>query len=416
MGNVTRKIGLSLGADICWPICYEEIVKRLDLAIPVGGDTVTFEIDRVTIEPFNLRQGVKYDVVIDRLTHWYHTSREWIKKALIMDGLYVFNNPWSVQSMEKHTTYCAMMHLGMPIPETWMLPPKSYEQLPDLQPTLRRYARLFDLGAVGQKIGYPMFMKPYDGGGWKAVSKIKDEKALRATYEESGKYVMHLQQAVDPFDRFVRCIGLGPQTTLVKYDPDAPLHNRYTMERDFVTAEERSLLEDICLTINSFFGWDFNSCESLRRDGTWYPIDFANPCPDSQVTSLHYHFPWIVKSNIKWSIFCAATRRKFRKNLDWEPFYEIAARDIPVREKIAGYAKIARDRYEADRFGEFCDQHLGHLDEVADQFFGTSTAKDAVRKKVEALFPAHEVEPFTDLFFQRIQLWRSHQAAQKVAS
>jgi len=204
------------------------------------------------------------------------------------------------------------------------------------------------------------------------------------------------------------------RTTL--YDPGAPLHDRYRMEIDFLDKENRSLLEDITLTINSFFGWDFNSCEALLKDRVWHPIDYANACPDSQVTSLHYHFPWIVKSNIKWSIFCAATKRKFRKNLDWEPFYEIAARDIPVREKIAGYAKIARDRYEADRFGEFCDQHLGHLDEVAHEFFGTSTCKDAVRKKVEALFPAHEVEPFTDLFFQRIQLWRSHQAAQKVAS
>ena len=58
-----------------------------------------------------------------------------------MDGLYVFNNPWSVQSMEKHTTYCAMMQLGMPIPETWMVPPKAYEPTPDLEPTLTRYAQ-----------------------------------------------------------------------------------------------------------------------------------------------------------------------------------------------------------------------------------------------------------------------------------
>src|SRR5262245_40154555 len=121
MAHVTRRIGLSLGADICWPICYEEILKRLDLAIPMAGDTVRFEVDRVTIEPFDLRQPCKYDVVVDRLTHWYHTSREWIKKSVIMDGLYVFNNPWSVQSMEKHTSYCAMMHLGLPIPTTWMV-------------------------------------------------------------------------------------------------------------------------------------------------------------------------------------------------------------------------------------------------------------------------------------------------------
>src|SRR5678815_3298784 len=159
MANVTRRIGLSLGADLCWPICYEEILERLDLAVPDGADTVRFEVDRVTIEPFDLRQPCRYDVVIDRLTHWYHTSREWIKKAVIMDGLYVFNNPWSVQSMEKHTSYCAMMKLGLPVPETWMLPPKRYEPLPDLQVTLERYAQLFDLGNIGETVGYPMFMK-----------------------------------------------------------------------------------------------------------------------------------------------------------------------------------------------------------------------------------------------------------------
>jgi hypothetical protein len=302
-----------------------------------------------------------------------------------------------------------MMRLGMPIPDTWMLPPKSYEQLPDLRPTLQRYAKLFDLGWVGQQVGYPMFMKPYDGGGWKAVTRIPDEKKLRATYEESGKLVMHLQAAIEPFDRFVRCVGLGPQTTLVRYEPSAPLHDRYTMDRDFVADEDRSVLEDITLTINAFFGWDFNSCESLRRDGQWYPIDFANPCPDSQVTSLHYHFPWLVKANLRWSIFVAATKKKFRRTLDWEPFYQIADRDLPYRERLAAYARLARERFEADRFEEFCAKHLAHLDEVAWEFFGTDVCKDAVRKKVAALYPAHEVEPFTELFYGRIQKWRSDQ-------
>ena len=34
VAEITRTIGLSLGADICWPICYEELVRRLDLADP----------------------------------------------------------------------------------------------------------------------------------------------------------------------------------------------------------------------------------------------------------------------------------------------------------------------------------------------------------------------------------------------
>ena len=48
MAHITRQIGLSLGADICWPICFEAILKRLDLAIPDGEGTLGFEASRVT--------------------------------------------------------------------------------------------------------------------------------------------------------------------------------------------------------------------------------------------------------------------------------------------------------------------------------------------------------------------------------
>ncbi len=413
MARVTRKIGLSLGADICWPICFEEIVKKLDLSIGWKGDTVGIEVDRVSIEPFDLRQPSKYDVVLDRLTHWFHPSREWIKKAILMDGLYVLNNPWAVQSMEKHTTYCAMMHLGMPIPDTWMIPPKSYEPSADLQPTLKKYAKLFDLGDVGKKIGYPHFLKPFDGGGWKGVSKIDDEATMRKRYDESGKMLLHAQKAVHPFDKFIRCIGFGPMTKIVRYDPDAPLHDRYTMDKDVVSKDDAQLLRDTTLTINAFFGWDFNSCEALSKGGVWYPIDFANPCPDSQVTSLHYHFPWVVIANIKWSIYCAVTKKRMRRTLDWEPFYDIAAkRDMPYRERLRAYAKIAEERFETARFEEFCAKHLKNVDAAAWEFLGTPVAKDAVRQKVAALFPKHEVDTFTDLFWSRIQTWRNDQKAQ----
>ena len=35
--NASEPLVLSLGADICWPICYEELIRRLDLAIPLTG-------------------------------------------------------------------------------------------------------------------------------------------------------------------------------------------------------------------------------------------------------------------------------------------------------------------------------------------------------------------------------------------
>jgi hypothetical protein len=411
MAEVTRRIGLSLGADLCWPICFEEILKKWSPAFRIGDDLVRFEVKRVTIEPYDLKKPCPYDIVLDRLTHWYHVSREWIKKAVIMNDLYVLNNPWSVQSMEKHSTYCAMMRLGLPIPETWMVPPKEYEPAADLQVTLERYAQLFDLGQVGARVAYPFFMKPYDGGAWVGVSKIKNEQELKEAYDRSGKRIMHLQKAIDPYDLFVRCLAVGPQVRFLRYDPDAPLHDRYRLDRDFLSAGEQELLADMTLTINSFFGWDFNSCEVLRKEGVHHPIDFANACPDSQVTSLHYHFPWLVKAKLRWTLFCTSTRRPMRKTLDWTPYYAISDRNLPYREALAAYAAVARDRFDQERFDEFSYEYMSDLDEIAWEFFGTEKAKEAVRLKVAALFPSHEHEPFTELFWERIQMWRRDQAA-----
>ena len=169
--------------------------------------------------------------MVDRLTHWYSTSREWIKKAVLMDGLYVFNNPWAIQSMEKHTSYCAMMRLGMPDPrdvdgaaQDLRAPARPRDDARSATPSCSTSAR------SATRVGYPLFMKPYDGGGWAGVRRIDDEAALRKAYDESGTLSVAPATAVEPHDLFVRCIGLGPQTRLVRYDPSAPLHDRYTMD------------------------------------------------------------------------------------------------------------------------------------------------------------------------------------------
>jgi hypothetical protein len=360
----------------------------------------------VTIEPFDLAQQVRYDVLLDRLTPWYHTSREWIKKAIVQNDLYVLNNTFTLQSMEKHTSYAAMLRLGLPVPKTYLLPPKEYAPQPDLHMTLSSYARMFDLAEVGDAVGYPAYLKPYDGGAWRGVSRVENHHDLQRAYDESGSEIMHLQEAIEPFDLFVRTLAVGPQINVMRYEPAAPIHDRYKVEFGFVTPQEESLLADMTLTINSFFGWDFNSCEALRRDGTFHPIDFANANPDSQVTSLHYHIPWLVKAKIRWSLYVAATRRRMRHHPDWTPFFLVADSDMPYREKLTAYAEIAHERYETERFWDFCAKNLQHLDEVAWEYFGTMRAKEAVRRKVAVIFPEHEIEEFTEHFWGLLQFWR----------
>ena len=407
MPTSTRRIGLSLGADLCWPAAFEDLIELLDLDLPVSDGRVRFSVDRVTVEPFDLQYTPRYDVVIDRLTHWFMTSREWIKKIALMDEVYVLNNPWSIQSMEKHTSYVAMMRLGMPIPKTWLVPPKEYKDEGDTRVTVRRYNRLFNLGQVGEQVGYPAFLKPYDGGGWVGVSRVSDPASLHQAYDKSGTRVHHLQAAVEDWDVFVRGIGVGPQVLLAKYDPGQPLHGRYVPASKVLDGEEAWRARAITRVINAFFGWDFNSCEMLRAKGTLHPIDFANACPDSQVTSIHYYFPELVKSLLRWTLFCAATKRKPVLNLDWRSFFEIADTDAPFDHKLMQYDRLAQTHFDMPAFEAFCIDHLGHLDAVAHEYFATERFRTVVREKTASLFPAHEVEPFSNHFYELVQKWRA---------
>ena len=118
-------IGLLLGTEEDWPKAFEEIVRRVGPVEGTGGTRHAFDCERITIEPFNLRDRPRYNLVIDRLAYWYYVPREWLKKVALMNGVYLLNSPFTFQSMEKHAAYCAMMRLGLKVPETVLVPYKN---------------------------------------------------------------------------------------------------------------------------------------------------------------------------------------------------------------------------------------------------------------------------------------------------
>jgi hypothetical protein len=126
-------IGLLLATEEDWPSAFEALLGRLG-PIRHGGETHELSAARITNEPFDLRSKPHYTLVIDRLSWWYDLPREWLKKIALLDRCYLLNNPFTFQAMEKHAAYCAMMRLGLHVPETWLLPHK-------LPPTTRATCR-----------------------------------------------------------------------------------------------------------------------------------------------------------------------------------------------------------------------------------------------------------------------------------
>ena len=148
-------IGLLLGTEEDWPRAFEELVRRLGAVRHPDGTPHTLRTERITIEPFELRDRPRYDLVIDRLAYWYYHPREWLKKVALMDDVYLLNSPFTFQSMEKHAAYCAMIRLGLKVPDTWLVPPKDPLDNARWVYTSSKYNRAFDLDAIADPGGLP---------------------------------------------------------------------------------------------------------------------------------------------------------------------------------------------------------------------------------------------------------------------
>ena len=106
--------------------------------------------------------------------------------------------------------------------------------------TSARYNQPFDLDAIAEQIGYPLYMKPYDGGAWRGVSRISNPAELHAAYDESGEMLMHLQKAIEGYDVFARSLSIGAETMVMRFRPDQPMHLRYAVDHNFLAPRDRS--------------------------------------------------------------------------------------------------------------------------------------------------------------------------------
>jgi hypothetical protein len=399
-------IGLLLGTEEDWPTAFEAIVRRMGDVTDSEGRAHAYDVERLTIEPFNLRATPRHELVIDRLAYWYYHPREWLKKIALTHDAYLLNSPFTFQSMEKHAAYCAMMRLGLKVPDTVLIPYKNPPEHTKYAYTASKYNQPFDLDAIAEELGYPLFMKPYDGGAWVGVSQIRNAAELHKAYDESGQRLMHLQKAVDGYEVFARSLSIGAETMVMHFDPDQPMHARYSVDHNFLDAKTGEDAVTIGRLVNAFFRWEFNSCETLVRDGVLYPIDYANACPDVALTSLHYYFPWAMKALVKWSVFTTVTGRRPRYDLDTRNYFDIADRtDLSYDEKLASYRTLADSYFEVDRYADFCASRLAHLDEVVLDWVRGSDFDRLLVDTVQSTFPAHEHDHFIAHYRGLLEAW-----------
>lgn len=324
---MVKKVGILFGMEDTFPWAFIDRVNELGegkiIAEPVSIDKVQQGID------------YGYHVIIDRISQEVPFYRAYLKNASLM-GTAVINNPFWWSADEKFFNNCLSIQLGVPVPKTILLPSKSR---PDdtTEKSFRNLKAPLDWDYIFNYIGFPAYMKPHSGGGWKSVYKVENPDDLFAKHEETGQLVMMLQEEI-VFEDYYRVYCLGQKYVhIMPYEPRNAFHERYVTSPKTTGEEHKKLMKtihDYTIKLNQALGYDFNTVEFAVRDGVPYAIDFCNPAPDADVNSVGQHnFDWIVEHSAKFAIEKAKSHKTSQNNTSWGTFIREAA--TPVKSKPA---------------------------------------------------------------------------------
>jgi hypothetical protein len=236
-----------------------------------------------------------YDVIVDRISHDVVCYQPWLKLAA-MYGTRVVNDPfWRIVD-DKFFNAGLAARLGVAVPKTVLLPSKSYGD--DTTAESLRNLRLVDWDALVRELGFPMFLKPHWGGGWRDVSRVDSLAGLHAAYDRSGRLTMIAQEGI-AWTQYVRCIVIGREHVQpALWDPRLSHFDRYKRAAEQMDPLDRALEARVvrdALTITRALGYDMNTVEFAVRDGVPYAIDYMNSAPDFDISSLgDAHFAWVV--------------------------------------------------------------------------------------------------------------------------
>lgn len=311
---MAKKIGILFGMEDTFPWAFIDKVNEL------GKGKFTAEAVRID----KLEQGADYGyaVIIDRISQDVPFYRAYLKNAALI-GTYVINNPFWWSADEKFFNNCLMTQIGIPVPKTILLP--SSERPEDTSETsFRNLAFPLDWDYIFNYVGFPAYMKPHDGGGWKSVFRVDSPEDMWTKLKETDQLVMMLQEEI-VFDDYYRVYCLGKKYVhIMPYAPTNPHHLRYAATPKTQGKELEKLLKTIkeyTIKINEALGYDFNTVEFAVRDGIPIAIDFCNPAPDADKNSVgDENFEWIVEHSAKLAIEKAKEYKPGKPNIHWGGF------------------------------------------------------------------------------------------------
>ncbi len=281
-----KTVGILVGREKTFP---QALIDRINER---GGGEVVAEY--VEVGGVRLDQKLRYDLIIDRISHEVPFYRAFLKRCAL-EGTQIINNPFWWSADDKFFNYSLAVKLGVAIPKTSLLPQKDYIEGITSE-SLRNLEFPLDWQGIVDYVGMPAIIKPFDGGGWKNVSRVNSIEELWQVYDTTGTLCMTLQEFI-AFDQFVRCYCIGQEEVMIMpYDPRKPYLSgeQYIQDPNYLSPELAERITNDVRTLCRALGYDINTVEFAIKDGIPYAIDFMNPAPDAELASVgEFYHNWV---------------------------------------------------------------------------------------------------------------------------
>jgi glutathione synthase/RimK-type ligase-like ATP-grasp enzyme len=309
-GVAVKKVGIIFGMETTFPPALVDKINSFN-----NGDV---KAELASIGEVRMAEPSPYDVIIDRISHDIPFYRGYLKNAAL-SGSIIINNPFWWSADDKFFNFALGTKLGVAIPKTVLLPHKHHPA-GTTGASMRNLEYPMPWDSIFTYVGFPAFLKPFDGGGWRDVYKVSSPNEFFDAYDQTRTLCMTLQTAVN-FKEYFRCYCVGQEKVhIMQYDPSAPFHERYVKNPAPVDPKLLDRVERDCLTLCRALGYDLNTVEFACEDGIPYAIDFMNPAPDADVSSVgQANFDWIVNQVAELAI------EKARKHTGKAPEYRWSA-------------------------------------------------------------------------------------------
>lgn len=307
-----KKVGLLVGREESFP---EELADRINER--GKGETVA---EFITVGGVRAVESRRYDLIIDRISHEVPFYRGFVKRCAL-EGTIIINNPFWWSADDKFFNFSLAVKLGVAVPKTVLLPQKDYIK-GIVGKSLRNLEFPLDWKGIVEYVGMPAILKPFDGGGWKNVSRVDSIEDLWREYDQTDILCMTLQEFI-AFDQFVRCYCIGQEAVMIMpYDPTKPYLSgeQYIYDANYLSPKLKDRVTKDVRTLCTALGYDINTVEFAIKDGVPYAIDFMNPAPDADLHSVgEFYHNWVTNA-VTDLVFKRLGEAQERPRYRWDAF------------------------------------------------------------------------------------------------